>query len=76
MLSEYTARNNKHRMTLLPFPEDVLKNLNALSEEVVLELVAKDPMSKKIYTSVDAFRKQVSGWSAISEQAFFKAREL
>ena len=84
MLSEYTARNNqaldtlvnKHKVNLLPFPDDVLKTLKALSEEVVLELVAKDPMSKKIYTSVDAFRKQVSGWSEISEQAFFKARGL
>ncbi len=84
MLSEYTARNNqaldtlinKHKVKLLPLPDEVLKNLKKLSEEVVLELVAKDPLSKKIYASVSQFRDQVSHWSEISEQAFFKARSL
>ncbi len=82
MLSEYTARNNqaldtlvnKHKVKLLPLPTEVLKNLRQLSEEVVLELTAKDPMAKKIYTSVNQFRTQVSKWSAVSEQAFFNAR--
>ena len=84
MLSEYTARNhqaldtliNKHKVNLLPLPDDVLKNLKKLSEEVVLELISKDPLSKKVYDSVSKFRSQVNGWSKISEQAFFKARNL
>ena len=84
MLSEYTARNNqaldtlinKHKVNLLPLPDDVLKTLKKLSEEVVQELTAKDPLSKKIYDSVSQFRSQVNRWSEISEYAFFKARSL
>jgi len=84
MLSEYTARNNqalntlvnKHKVKVLALPDDVLKNLKKLSEEVTSELAAKDPLSKKIYTSVTQFRDQVNHWSEISEQAFFNARNL
>jgi len=43
---------------------------------VVLELADKDPLSKKIYTSFSQFRAQVSQWSALSEQAFLKARAI
>ncbi len=84
MISNYTARNNqaldtlvnKHGVKLMPLPDDVLKTLKQLSEEVVLELANKDPMSMKIYTSFNQFRSQVSQWSSLSEQAFLKARAL
>ena len=84
MLSEYTARNNqaldtlinKHNVKVQPLPDDVLKKLMSLSEEVIGELAAKDPMSKKIYQSVSQFRKQVIRWGAVSEQAFMRARSL
>ena len=84
MLSEYTARNNqaldtlinKHKVQVLPLPDPVLKKLKVISEEVVTEIAAKDPMSKKIYDSFSKFKKQVVPWDAISEQAFLRAREL
>lgn len=84
MISEYTARNNqaleslvnKHGVKLMPLPDDVLKTLKQLSDEVVLELANKDPMAKKIYDSFSQFRSQVSQWSTLSEQAFLKARSL
>jgi len=84
MISEYTARNNqaldtlvnKHGVKLMPLPDDVLKTLKQLSDEVVLELANKDPMAKKIYTSFSQFRTQVTQWSTLSEQAFLKARAL
>ncbi|SMG67106.1 Twin-arginine translocation pathway signal [methanotrophic bacterial endosymbiont of Bathymodiolus sp.] len=84
MLSDYTAKNNqaldtlinKHGVKLMPLPDDVLRKLKQLSEEVVLELADKDPLSKKIYTSFSQFRTQVSQWSSLSEQAFLKARAL
>jgi TRAP-type mannitol/chloroaromatic compound transport system substrate-binding protein len=84
MLSEYTARNNqaletlinKHNVKVLPLPDAVLKKLQVISEQVVEELAAKDPVSKKIYTSFMQFRKQVMQWDKISEQAFFRARDL
>jgi TRAP-type mannitol/chloroaromatic compound transport system substrate-binding protein len=84
MLSEYTARNNqaldtlinKHKVQVLPLPDAVLKKLITLSDEVIGELAAKDPMAKKIYQSVWQFRKQVMQWGAVSEQAFMRARSL
>jgi len=84
MLSEYTARNNqaldtlvnKHGVKLMPLPDDVLRKLKQLSEEVVLELAKKDPMAQKIYLSFNQFRAQVSQWSSLSEQAFLSARAL
>jgi len=84
MLSEYMARNNqaldtlvnKQGVQLKPLPDEVLKKLKQLSNEVVLELAAKDPMSKKIYTSFNQFRNQISQWSALSEQTFLRARAL
>jgi len=84
MISEYTARNNqaldtlvnKHGVKLMPLPDDVLRKLKQLSEEVVLELASKDPMAQKIYQSFNQFRTQVSHWSSLSEQAFLSARAL
>jgi len=84
MLAEYTARNNaalhtlvsKHKVKLRPFPDDVLKKLAQLSEEVVKEVAAKDKGAQKIYQSFHSFREQAMAWHKISEQAFMRAREL
>ncbi|KAF3984102.1 MAG: TRAP transporter substrate-binding protein [Methylococcales symbiont of Hymedesmia sp. n. MRB-2018] len=84
MISEYTARNNqaldvltnKHKVQVLALPQDVLKKLKVLSDEVVNELATKDAMSKKIFDSVVSFRSQVTRWGAISEQAYLQARSL
>jgi len=84
MLAEYTARNNaalhelvsKHKVRLRPFPDDVLKKLAQLSEEVVQELAANNKDAQKVYQSFMAFREQVIAWHKVSEQAFYRAREL
>jgi len=82
MLAEYTARNNnalhtlvtKHNVDLRPFPDSVLKKLRALSDEVVAEIAAKDPLSKKVYESYKQFRDQAIAWHNISERAYLNAR--
>ncbi|MCK4842625.1 MAG: TRAP transporter substrate-binding protein DctP [Methylococcales bacterium] len=84
MLAEYTARNNKalhtlvnkHKVQLKPLPNDVLKRLKKLSDEVVGDVAAKDPMSKKVYQSFTKFREQVVAWHDISERAYLNARKL
>ncbi len=84
MLSEYTARNNqaldtlinKHNVQVLPLPDPVLKELKEISEQVVTEIAGKDPMARKIYDSYSKFKKQVLPWTAVSEQAYLKARDL
>ena len=84
MISEYMARNNqaldvlvnKHKVNVLQLPDTVLKKLQSISDEVVAEFASKDPLTQKIHKSFMQFRSQVMQWSAISEQAFFKARTL
>jgi TRAP-type mannitol/chloroaromatic compound transport system substrate-binding protein len=84
MLAEYTARNNaalhtlvtKHKVKLRQYPDDVLARLRQLSDEVVAELAAKDPLAKQVYDSFRVFRDQVMEWHKVSEQAYLRAREL
>ena len=84
MLAEYTARNNDalqtlihtHKVNLKPFPNDVLKKLHTLSDEVLSELAAKDKASGKVYASFKKFLTQVEQWHNISELAYFNARNL
>jgi TRAP-type mannitol/chloroaromatic compound transport system substrate-binding protein len=82
MLAEYTARNNaaldtlvnQHNVQLREYPDDVLKKIKVLSDEVVAEVAKKDEMSSKVYESFKTFRDQVKDWHAVSEQAYMKAR--
>ena len=84
MLAEYTARNNtalgvlvnKHKVDLRRFPDDVLKTLHKLSDEVVAEVAAKDKISQKVFDSFTKFRDQVIAWHDVSEKAYLEARAL
>jgi TRAP-type mannitol/chloroaromatic compound transport system substrate-binding protein len=84
LLSEYTARNpaaldtllNKHKVDMRIYPEDVLKQLRKISEEVVSELANKDAFTKKTYASYSKFYNQAKRWSDISQLAFLQARDM
>lgn len=82
MSTEYTAKNNaaldtlvnKHKVDLRKLPDDVLRKLKTLSDEVVLELAGKNKAAKRIYKSYNKFYKQVSTWHDISEKIYFNVR--
>ncbi|MEJ2645204.1 MAG: ABC transporter substrate-binding protein, partial [Gammaproteobacteria bacterium] len=84
MLAEYNARNNEalqtlikeHKVQVRRFPDDVLKKLHTISDQVVAEIADKDPMSKKVYESFRTFREQVVAWDRVSEKAYLEARDL
>ncbi|RCX32790.1 TRAP transporter substrate-binding protein [Thioalbus denitrificans] len=84
MLADFTARNNQalqtlvneHKVDLRPFPDEVLKKLKDLSDEVVAEVAAKDPVSKKVYDSFVKFRDEAVAWHNVSERAYLNARML
>lgn len=84
MLAEYTARNNaalntlvnEHKVQLRAFPDDVLRELRKISDEVVAELAVKDDTAKRIYASFKTYREQVNTWHEVSEKAFLRARTL
>lgn len=84
MLADFTAKNNRaleqlvneHGVELRQFPNDVLKEIKTLSDAVVSEEAAKDPMSQKVFDSFVKFRDQATKWHAVSEQAYLNARSL
>ena len=83
MLDEYTALNNaalqtlinEHGVQLRRLPDDVLAEFKRLSEQVMAEQVAADPLVAEVYASWDAFRQQVSEYHRLSELAYLKARD-
>ena len=84
MLADFTAKNNRaleqlvneHGVELRQFPDEVLAELKKLSDDVVSEEAAKDPMSQKVFESFVKFRDQATKWHAVSEQAYLNARTL
>ncbi len=54
------------------FPKEVLDQLRIYSEEVLEELSATDPRSKKVYDSFKKFRDTISPYSGITEKLFFE----
>ena len=83
MLDEYTARNNAalvelvetHGVQVKKLPDDVIAGLQQLSVEVVEELAAKDAQTRRIADSLKAFAEQSKAYHAISEEAYYNARE-
>lgn len=82
MLADYTTRNNQalkslveeHGVELRKYPDEVLVKLRELSEEVLAEEVANDPMSAKVYESFKAYKEQASDYHSIAEQAYLNTR--
>ena len=62
---------DEHGVQLRQFPEDVISTLKQYTDEVIEELAASDPMSKKVYDSYSAFRANVTSWSALSEKMYY-----
>ncbi len=83
MLAEYTARNQQaldalvreHKVELRKLPDDVLAALRRAAEKVLDEVADSDPMARKVYDSIRAFRSQSEAWHSVSEEAFYNARK-
>ncbi|MDX1455399.1 MAG: TRAP transporter substrate-binding protein [Gammaproteobacteria bacterium] len=83
MLAEYTAQNpaalkalvEEHGVILKPFPDSVMRRLRELSEELVAEMAAEDPLVAEVAESFRNFKAPVMAWHEISEEAFYKARK-
>ena len=83
MAAEYTHGNAMSLQRLKedpdieirPFPDEVIRLLRSIAQEVVEELMAADPAAAKIGTAYFEFLDQVSANSSISEQAYLDTRE-
>lgn len=58
---------------MLPFPEDVIKELKRLTLETLEEEAAKDETFKQVYKSFKAFQTKHAAWTAIADDAYNKA---
>ncbi|MDH4275422.1 MAG: TRAP transporter substrate-binding protein [Gammaproteobacteria bacterium] len=84
LTAEFTAQNaralhslkTEHKVLVKAIPDDVLKQLHKLSEEVVAGVATKDAMSKKVYDSYLKFRAEVKNWHDVSELAYYNARNV
>lgn len=84
MLAEFTARNQKalhelesqHGVKVKSFPDSVLRELKVVSDTVLDEEAAKDPLSAKVWASQKAFRDAVRPWTDMAEGAIIHSRSL
>ena len=84
MMAEFTVRNaqsleqlrTEGEVEIRQFPDEVLRALREISDALIEELAAGDPMVARIRNSFATYKDSVAGWSAISEQAFMNTREL
>ncbi len=80
MLSEFEAKNlaalqtlqDKYKVEVEAFPDDVIKTLRHYTEEVLEEEASKDASFKKIYGAYRQFVANNKKWNAISEAAYAK----
>lgn len=82
LLAEYTARNavalqtlvDEHQVKLSFLPNAVIDALRELTKQVVTEVAAKDKTTARVFAAYNKFNQQVTGWTAVSEYAYLKAR--
>ena len=83
-LAEFNANNSsaldtlltEHGVELVQFSDEVFAGMGEAARGVLSEVGNSDELTKKVYDSFMAFRKDSIGWSGLSEQAFMNKRAL
>lgn len=84
MISEFEAKNNdalktlinEHKVELRQFPDAVLKALKKLAKEVLEEMAASDPVSRKVYDSFLEFQENIYEWNKLTEEPYQRMKYL
>ncbi len=61
----------KKGIEIRTFPPEVIDELRKLTKEVINELAEKDPFTKRVYASYNAFQEKANKYSTIAEKAFY-----
>lgn len=80
MLSAFEAQNATYLQKLIDdenvsvrtFPEDVMRQLKAITNDILREMTEQDPFSKKVYDSYMNFKDQVKVWAEHSEALYYR----
>ena len=83
-LAKFNAENARslrilrgdERIKILRFNDELLREFGRLSKEVVAEVGAKDPLTRKVYDSYMAFLAGVTDWGELSETGYRDTRRL
>jgi TRAP-type mannitol/chloroaromatic compound transport system substrate-binding protein len=83
-LAEFNGENVKAlkllradpRIKILRFSDALIKEFGRLSKEVVAEIGAKDPLTRKVYDGYMAFLAGVMDWGELSETGYRDTRRL
>ncbi len=67
---------NELKVDIRPLPEDALTLLQDSTYEVLEEMVARDPVSKKVYDSYYKFLTLSDQWTEISEKSYLNTRKV
>ena len=66
----------KQNIQILPFPEEVLKELKKLTKETLDEEAVASPAFKNVYDAYETFRDNYQAWDELSEEAYQKSLRL
>ncbi|WP_281615803.1 TRAP transporter substrate-binding protein [Flammeovirga sp. SubArs3] len=77
MMSEFEKFNTEYlkkiqkegQNIILPFPEDVMKELKKNADIVIQDLIESDEFAKRVYESFTSFKENIKQWSTISTDA-------
>lgn len=83
-LAEFNANNAKSLQELMQdqsieirkFDDALIQALGKASNDVVAESANKDALTRKIYESYSAFRKQQISWTNLADRGYLSARDL
>lgn len=83
-LAQFNAENVKslkalrvnERIKIRRFSDELIRIFGKLSEEVLADTAAKDPVTRKVYDSYMAFLAGVMDWGELSETGYCDTRRL
>jgi TRAP-type mannitol/chloroaromatic compound transport system substrate-binding protein len=83
-LARFNAENAKAlkalrsdaRIKILRFNDELIKVFGKLSKEVLADVAAKDPLTRKVYDSYMAFLAGMMDWTELSERGYLDTRRL
>lgn len=83
LLAQYNAENARallrlekdHGIAVRPFPEAVMEAAARAAGEVLAGVAAADPLTARVYESFLEARRLLTPWSAVSDQAYYEARQ-
>jgi len=83
-LAEFNTENGKalkllredKRIKILRFSDELIRTFGTLSKEVLADIAAKDPLTRKVYDSYMRFLAGVMDWGELSETGYRDTRRL